>query len=63
MKQLINSGNKTKIAICTYHKPNDYKDITDYISGVGMTYSTSKNYMLFDDKKPFFRRGLIRAIR
>lgn len=61
MQQTINKANHIKLAVCTYHKQNDYEDITSYISNIGLNYTTSKNYMLCDDIKPYFRKGLIRV--
>jgi hypothetical protein len=62
MKQIINSSKHIKLAVCTYHRPDDYNDITTYISNMGMDYSTSDKYMLFD-RIPYFRRGLIRVTK
>lgn len=61
MKQIINSEGHKKLAICTYHKANDYEDITKYVSTLGCKFDTSEKYMLFN-VKPYFRRGLIRVI-
>lgn len=61
MRQLLKTEHSIKLAICTYHKSDDYKRITDYFSRIGMSYCTSKKYMIFDNQKPYFRRGLIRV--
>ena len=63
MQQTINSSEKIKSAICTYHKKEDYKEITSFISSIGLEYKTSKNYMIYGDIEPYFRRGLIRVIK
>lgn len=56
-----------KIAICTYHKQDDEKEFTQLLTHMGFETSHSDGYMLFHtDKKiksPFFRRGLIRAVK
>ncbi len=66
--QRILSGNKPlKLAICTYHKQNDEQEFRQILTKYGFEVSNSKGYMLFHyDKsmqKPYFRRGLLRAVR
>lgn len=60
--------NKVKqLAICTYHKTNDNKDFSKLLVSKNYKIENSKGYMLFyfdsNFEKPFFRRGLIRAIK
>jgi hypothetical protein len=66
-KRILESGNKLKLAICTYHKQDDEKEFTELLKGYGFQASHSNGYMLFFfDKKikaPYFRRGLLRAER
>jgi hypothetical protein len=54
-----------KLAICTYHKTNDNRDFTKYLTSKNYTLSNSKGYMLFyfdpNFEAPYFRRGLIKA--
>lgn len=63
MQTLLNRN--TKLAITTYHKKDDYENITRYITAKGLKYTTSEKYMLFlnqsDFVPPYFRRGLIRV--
>lgn len=55
----------TKIAICTYHKANDYDDIRHRLSARGFKVTPSRGLMIFLPelplKPPYFRKGLIRA--
>ncbi len=54
-----------KLAICTYHKPNDNSDFSAFLTSKNYAITNSKGYMLFhfdpDFGAPFFRRGLIKA--
>lgn len=64
-KNLI-SCNKLKIAVCTYHKKDDYEIINTFLKNLNFKTCTSKGYMFFfGDKEsynpPYFRKGLIRA--
>ena len=65
--QILSQKSPLKIALCTYHKQDDEKDFTTLLSRKGFSISHSDGYMLFHmDKKmkaPFFRRGLIRAVK
>ena len=66
-KRIISEQKPLKVAICTYHKQNDEKEFYDLLVKNGMTTSHSDGYMLFfyDNKMkaPYFRRGLLRAVR
>lgn len=60
--------NKVKqLAICTYHKTLDNRDFSKLLLDKHYTIENSNGYMLFyfdsNFEKPFFRRGLIRAIK
>lgn len=63
-EQTISSSLK-RMAICTYHKPNDNKDFSEYLVKKGYRIKNSNGYMLFyyfdDFVPPYFRRGLIKA--
>lgn len=56
-----------KLAICTYHKTNDNKDFSKYLLENNFSIENSKGYMLFyfdsNFESPYFRRGLIKAIK
>lgn len=64
MQSLLKES-RMKLAICTYHRQNDYEVITDYVAKQKISYSTSEKYMFFAGPggcvPPYFRRGLIRA--
>jgi hypothetical protein len=61
------SENNMKILICTYHLHNDAIEIKEMLEKNNYTIEYSKKYMLFildkGLKKPYIRRGLIRAIK
>lgn len=55
-----------KIALCTYHRQDDFHKFNKYLSQLGYKVSSTKGFMFFlsNDEvlsPPFFRRGLIRA--
>jgi len=64
-KRILSEQKSLKIAICTYHKEQDEKELTAFLSRYPFEMAPSEGYMLpvFDKKlkAPFFRRGLIRA--
>lgn len=63
--KLLSQQKPFKIAICTYHREQDEKEISKFLAKYNFKISFSEGYMLpiFDKKmrSPFFRRGLIRA--
>lgn len=65
MKLLSKDSENMKIAVCTYHRKEDYKTFSDFMLQRGFHVSGSKGYMLFLDRSdftpPYFRKGLIRA--
>ena len=54
-----------KLAICTYHKPDDNRDFSKYLLSKNYKIENSKGYMLFfyfdNFVPPYFRRGLIKS--
>ncbi len=55
-----------KVAVCTYHKINDAEEIKAYLEDMGFDVEFSKGYVLASLDAlapPYFRRGLIRAVR
>jgi len=66
-KRILQQKNPLKVAICTYHKPEDEQKFTRRLTEYGFETSHSDGFvLLFTDRKikaPFLRRGLIRAIR
>jgi hypothetical protein len=66
-ERILSQSSPLKVALCTYHKQNDEKEFATLLTQKGFNISYSDGYMLFYmDKKiraPFFRRGLIRAVK
>lgn len=70
-QELIYGAEKTitdkvkRMAICTYHKPDDNRDFSEYLIDKKYKIKNSDGYMLFyyfdDFVPPYFRRGLIKA--
>ena len=60
--EIIKEKPNLKMAICTYHREDDYDNLLKKLSGT-FDIETSKGYMLLRDKKenPYFARGLIRC--
>jgi hypothetical protein len=66
-KGMFRTKQPLKIALCTYHKNDDEKELTSALLEHGFSVTASKGYMInYYDKKmkaPYLRRGLIRAVR
>lgn len=66
-KRILSEQKPLKIAVCTYHKQDDEKEFSELLTQYGFNISHSDGFMLFFyDKKmkePYFRRGLIRAVK
>jgi hypothetical protein len=64
-EQVIAENARLNLALCTYHKQDDEKNLSALLKQKGFDISISDGYMLFtldtDQKPPYFRRGLIRA--
>lgn len=65
--EFVISNRVKKLAICTYHKNQDYNDFSKYLTQKNYGIHPSDGYMLFyfDEhfQPPYFRRGLIRAVK
>ena len=63
----LSKKKNVKIAACTYHRANDFDDISYLLKTNGYSLEVSDGYMVFvHDRKlsfPFFRHGLIRAVK
>lgn len=61
----LNVKQNLKMAICTYHKQEDEKNITSILKNNNFEVNHSKRFMVFifdkNIKPPFLRRGLLRA--
>ena len=66
-KRILSDVKPLKVAICTYHKAEDEKELNEILIQYGFETSHSDGFMLvYTDRKlkvPYFRRGLIRAIK
>jgi len=66
-QRLLSRPNPLKLAICTYHKQNDEQDFTLLLNNYGFQTTASGGFMLFHYHRgleaPYFRRGLLRAIK
>ena len=66
-KRILQEQKPLKVAICTYHKEEDEKELNEILIQNGFETSHSDGFMLlYTDRKlkaPYFRRGLIRAIK
>ncbi len=66
-KRILQESRFLKVAVCTYHKPQDEKEFTELLTQYGFETSHSEGFMLLvTDKKikpPYLRRGLVRAIK
>lgn len=63
--KLLSEQSPLKIVLCTYHKEQDEKELSEFLAKYDFKISFSDGYMLFvldkNLKPPYFRRGLIRA--
>jgi predicted RNA methylase len=61
-KKILASSKNLKIAICTYHRQNDYNDLKNILCAYGHKVEHSKGYVIHLDEKyltaPYLRRGL-----
>ena len=64
MRRICESADNLKAAICTYHKRDDFEIFSSTMRNNGFRVSAS-GYMLYpyDFEPPYFRRGLIRAVK
>lgn len=63
MKNLVASGCKIKMDVCTYHHPNDLQEIEPIIYDYGFKWHVTESFMLYfqNGEEPSFRKVLIRA--
>ena len=66
-KRVLSEGKSLKVAICTYHKEEDEKELNGILKRNGFETSHSEGFLIiYTDRKlkaPYLRRGLIRAIK
>ena len=63
----LSKKRNVKIATCTYHRANDFEDISNLLKKHEYSLEVSDGYMVFVHDRnltyPFFRHGLIRAVK
>lgn len=56
---------KVKIVCCTYHRANDFTELSDLLTSNGFRTEASDGYMIFpfggELQPPYFRKGVLRA--
>ena len=66
-KRILSDVKPLKVAICSYHKAEDERELNEILVQYGFETSHSEGFMLvYTDRKlkaPYLRRGLIRAVR
>lgn len=66
-KNLLESSDHLKVAICCYHKPNDAEEFEHFFNEREFETEFADGYMLFPEPKtyepPYLRRGILRAIK
>jgi len=66
-KRILGEGMPLKVAICTYHKDEDERELSETLKQNGFETSTSDGFLIIHTdrklKAPYLRRGLIRAIK
>ena len=66
-ERVLKEQTPLKVAICTYHKQGDEQEFLSFFRDRGFEASSTDGFMLvYHDKRlkaPFFRRGLVRAIK
>jgi len=62
-RKIFEDKKKIKLAICTYHKQEDFDTFSLFFKNAGFSISSSPGYMIFRRgiKKPYLRRGILRV--
>jgi hypothetical protein len=64
MQQQLEGGGPMKMALCTYHRADDYADFTTLLAGKGFTLTPTDGVMLIQlYAPPYFRKGVLKAVR
>jgi hypothetical protein len=63
MKRLMESGKKVRMNVCTYHYPDDFRELKSVLETSGFDCHVTDGYVLFfhPGEEPLFRKVLIRA--
>jgi len=66
-KRILSEEKPLKVAICTYHKEEDERELNETLKQNGFETSHSDGFLIiYTDRKlkaPYLRRGLIRAVK
>ncbi len=66
-QRILREGKSLKVAICTYHKEEDERELNGMLKQNGFETSHSEGFLIiYTDRKlkaPYLRRGLIRALK
>ena len=59
----MESGKNVRINVCTYHYPDDFREIKTALENYGLDCHATEGYVLFfhPGEEPSFRKVLIRA--
>ncbi len=62
-RKIFEDKRKIKLAICTYHKQDDFDNLSLFFKNEGFSTSSSRGFMIFRKaiKKPYLRRGILRV--
>lgn len=64
---MFNQKTGMKIALCTYHRPNDNEFFNEYLLNKQFVVHNSEGFMIFTDQRaftpPYLRRGLVKGKR
>jgi hypothetical protein len=62
-RKIFNEKKKPKVAICTYHFQEDAEAFSKFFKNAGFSTCFSRGYMIYRVaiKKPYLRRGVLRA--
>jgi len=62
-KNILTTASSLSIAICAYHRQNDYEDLSKILSEYNFSLAPSHGFMFLytDGTFPYLRRGILRA--
>jgi hypothetical protein len=64
---VLSSRDKLKIALCCYHRPQDFIQFEELLTKFGFQTEFAPNYMVYPNDEsfspPYLRRGVLRGIR
>ncbi|MDR0962702.1 MAG: methyltransferase [Mediterranea sp.] len=65
INRLLTGNQPAKIALCTYHKPDDYATFSSLLADKGFSITPTEGVLVFtyDHQPPYVRKALIRAVK